>query len=148
MTNEIPITMTFREQFEYNIKNEHGKKPNENVFFMTHPSHHNGIMDSYTIEELLTTWGVHRHYDRVVERMIALTTDPDTKKPHQDRMVVVQYDSGDLDVNHNEQKLLYYIVSHNDGTFVSNGGALFQHGELTFHTWGTQKQWMINHYSI
>ena len=66
--------------------------------------------------------------------MTQYTLDNDTKEPRKDRMVVVQYDTGSLDVNHDEQKLLYFTVSANDGTFVSNGGALFQHGKLTFHT--------------
>jgi len=118
----------FRDRFEQNVKDKLGVKYKNDVFLMLQETFHTGVYDTYTIEELLTLWGVHRHYDRLIERMDEYTQN------HDDRMVIVAYDKGDFNVNHDEQKLLYFAVHDNHGAFISNGGALFQNGKLTFHT--------------
>ena len=116
--------MTHRKRFEAMVAIGDAELVNNNVFLLKKEFD----LEAKTIKGLLTWWGVHRHFDHMVEHLSNLAPDKEN------RMVVVQYDIGAFDVNHDEQKMLSFNISDNNGKHIMNGGVLFQHGEMSFHT--------------
>lgn len=118
----------YRERFNKMINTEHSTTlANDNIYMMKYSI----VEEDYkqiTIRELVTAWGLHRHFDRMIEHLSNLAPDKINT------MVTVQFDIGAYDVNHDEQKMLYFAVTNNEGEHIINGGVLFQHGQMSFHT--------------
>ena len=95
----------YRERFNKMINTENSATlANDNIYMMKY-----SIVDEdyrqITIKELVTTWGLHRHFDRMIKHLSNMAPDKEN------RMVVVQYDIGAFDVNHSEQKMLSFNIS-------------------------------------
>jgi len=118
----------YRNRFNKMINSEKSATlANDNIYMVKYTI----VKEDYkqiTISELVTAWGMHRHYDHMVEHLSNLAKDK------VNTMVAVQYDIGAYDVNHDEQKMLYFAATDNDGKHIINGGVLFQHGKMSFHT--------------
>lgn len=118
----------YRERFNKMINSENSATlANDNVYMMKYSI----VKENYrqiTIKELITAWGLHRHFNHMIEHLSNLAPDKINT------MVAVQYDIGAYDVNHDEQKMLYFAVTNNKGEHIINGGILFQHGQMSFHT--------------
>lgn len=122
--------MTYRDNIEALLTpddNSPAEIVKENIY-MTKYSIMNENYRQITISELMKIWDVQQHYDHMVDHLHRLAKDKEN------RMVVLQYDSGAYDANPDEQKLLYFEVTDNDGNHVINGGVLFQNGKMSFHT--------------
>jgi len=122
--------MTYRDNIEALLKSDDSSSAQvikENIY-MTKYLIVNEDYREITIMELMKVWGVQEHYDHMVEHLQRLAHDKIN------RMVVLQYDNGAYDANPDEQKLLYFAVTDNDGHHIINGGVLFQNRKMTFHT--------------
>lgn len=118
----------FRARFNKMINSEHSATLVNNNIYMVKYSIIEEDYRQITIRELVTAWGLQRHFDHMIEHLSNLATDK------VNTMIVVQWNTGAFNVNHDEQKLLYFAVTDNDGKHIINGGVLFQHGEMNFHT--------------
>lgn len=119
--------MDFKERMTQLIETGQAEQVKQNIYLFDYfdiKNHYNPI----TIEELLTMWGVHRHFEHMLDHISSLTPDKETTS------VAVQWDIGTLDTNHDEQKMLYFAIVADDNHLVMNGGVLFQHGLMSFHT--------------
>ena len=122
--------MTYRDNIEALLKSDDSSPAEivkENIY-MTKYLIVNEDYREITIMELMKVWGVQEHYDRMVDHLHRLAHDKTN------RMVVLQYDNGAYDANPDEQKLLYFAVTDNDGNHIIDGGVLFQNGKMSFHT--------------
>lgn len=84
---------------------------------------------SITVKQIVEIWGYGKHYDDTIEHLNNLV------KRNPDEHILVHYDYGILEENHNFQKLLGWSI-FNDRTreFGLVGGVLFYQGEMSFHT--------------
>jgi len=84
---------------------------------------------SLTVKQIVEIWGYSEHYEEMIEHLNNLV------KRNPDEHLLVHYDNGTLEENHNAQKLLgWSIVNDRTRKFGLVGGVLFHQGEMSFHT--------------
>lgn len=119
--------MNFKERMTQLLELQQAEQVKRNIYLLDYIN----IKNNYTpitLEELLTVWGVHRYFDHMIEHLSTLAPNKETTS------VLVQYDLGSLNVDHDEQKMLYFAIVADDDSLGMNGGVLFQYGKISFHT--------------
>lgn len=104
----------------------------DKVFFQRTAVYEDGMYKSVTLREILQRIGCEHHYDQLVEDCKWRTEVDATPE----RFMIVQNDMNPREWTKDEksQRLLAFWLGTPEGERLINGGVLFWHGKMSYHT--------------